>query len=51
MLYDPLGLISPNTLQIEFMLQQLCELKLNWDNRIDVETNELWNVYYITTKY
>lgn len=37
--YDSLGLISPISLPIKFILQKLFELKINWDNRIDVETN------------
>lgn len=45
MFYDPPGLISPITLSIKLILQKLFELKIEWDNRIDVETNELWNKY------
>ena len=37
--HDSLGLISPISLPIKFILQKLFELKINWDNRIDVETN------------
>lgn len=45
MFYDPPALISPITLSIKLILQKLFELKIDWDNRIDVETNELWNKY------
>ena len=45
MFYDPPGLISPISLLIKLILQKLFELKIDWDNRIDVETNELWNKY------
>ena len=35
MFYDPLGLISPITLPIKLILQNLFELKFEWDTNID----------------
>ena len=42
MFYDPLGLISPITLPIKFILQKLFELKFEWDTNIDTDTSHLW---------
>ena len=45
MFYDPLGLISPITLPIKFILQKLFELKFEWDTNIDTDTSHLWKQY------
>ena len=38
MFYDPLGLISPITLPIKFILQKLFEFKFEWDTNILMST-------------
>ena len=39
MFFDPLGLISPITLQPKLMLQELCRNKLEWDEVINDRNN------------
>jgi hypothetical protein len=41
--YDPLGLISPVTLQFKQMFQELCKSKLDWDEPLNDEFCEEWN--------
>ena len=36
-LYDPLGLISPLCIPIETLFQDLCKLKIGWDDPLDEE--------------
>ena len=45
MFYDPLGLISPITLPIKCLLQDLCELKLEWDSDVNIEHLNIWQKY------
>ena len=45
MFYDPLGLISPITLPIKFIMQKLFKLKFEWDGNIDTDTSHLWKQY------
>ena len=41
-IYDPLGLLSPVILPAKFILQQLCRLKLGWDDKIPDEYQSAW---------
>ena len=35
--YDPLGIIMPVTIQFKMLAQDLCEIKLSWDESISGE--------------
>lgn len=41
-IYDPLGLLSPVILPAKFILQELCRLKLGWDDKIPDEYESVW---------
>ena len=36
-IYDPLGLISPVTLRLKQMFQELCKSKVDWDEPLNDE--------------
>ena len=41
-LYDPLGLVSPFILRARQIFQQLCRLKLEWDDSLPTEMQDPW---------
>ncbi len=41
-LYDPLGLVSPFILRARQIFQQLCRLKLDWDDPLPTELEDPW---------
>ena len=41
-LFDPLGLVSPVTLQLKLLYQELCASNCDWDEKISDEHNKLW---------
>ncbi|KAL5476354.1 hypothetical protein EMCRGX_G026289 [Ephydatia muelleri] len=41
--YDPLGIISPITVQLKMMAQNLWQLKIGWDEPLTGETLKQWN--------
>lgn len=41
-LYDPLRFVAPFTLSAKMILQELCQKKLGWDERIDGEELKRW---------
>lgn len=41
-LYDPLGFVAPVILLAKQILQQLCKLKLGWDESIPLHVSEVW---------
>jgi len=41
-IYDPLGLLSPIIIQCKIFMQQLWQLKVNWDDPLNTEVKEHW---------
>jgi hypothetical protein len=41
-IYDSLGLLSPVILSAKFILQELCRLKLGWDDKIPDKYQSAW---------
>ena len=48
--FDPLGLISPVTIQSKRVFQALCKEKLNWDSSIPQEIDHLWQAFICNLK-
>ena len=40
--FDPLGVISPSTLKAKLLFQDLCCLKMNWDDELSAEHKRIW---------
>ena len=40
--YDPLGIISPVTIQFKIFFQQLCKAKVDWDNILTGDLLKKW---------
>lgn len=40
--YDPLGFMSPITIQFKMMFQELCESKIGWDEKVEHSTRTKW---------
>jgi hypothetical protein len=40
--FDPLGLATPITAGFKLDLHQLCELKLDWDDKVPEELLDKW---------
>ena len=47
-IYDPLGILSPFTLQGKILLRSTWEERLGWDEAIPVELREKWVRFFIT---
>ncbi len=41
-LYDPLGFVAPVILPAKQILQQLCKLRLGWDETIPLHISQAW---------
>ena len=41
-LFDPLGFVAPVILIAKLLLQNLCRLKLKWDDQIPAEVAKQW---------
>ncbi|XP_028397211.1 uncharacterized protein LOC114521021 [Dendronephthya gigantea] len=41
--YDPLGFMSPITIQFKILFQELCEGKVTWDDEIPQDIKVKWN--------
>jgi len=41
-IYEPLGLLSPFIIQCKIFMQQLWQLKVNWDDPLNTEVKEHW---------
>ncbi|KAL5491930.1 hypothetical protein EMCRGX_G017306 [Ephydatia muelleri] len=42
-IYDPLGILSPVTVQFKMLFQDICAAKLNWDEMLSGELLAKWN--------
>ena len=42
-LYDPLGLVAPVTLLPKLMLQDMCRVKLDWDDEVGESQKARWS--------
>lgn len=40
--YDPLGFLSPVTVQIKILLQDICATKIGWDDELNDELKQRW---------
>ncbi|GJQ78647.1 hypothetical protein Trydic_g11750 [Trypoxylus dichotomus] len=45
-IFDPLGLISPTTVQAKLFLQRLWQTQTSWDEIIPLELHSLWKPFY-----
>ena len=41
--FDPLGLVCPVVLQAKLLFQELCELKVDWDEVVDGDVAKKWD--------
>ena len=48
--YDPLGLISSVTARVKTIFQLLCKDKLDWDEKVPLEIEVMWNEFLINLK-
>ena len=46
-LFDPLGLVSPVTLQAKSLLQKLCRSGLDWGRPISNEEEKIWSKWLL----
>lgn len=42
-IYDPLGLLSPIVVQLKIFIQELCEMRLGWDQQLTGQHLEKWH--------
>ena len=41
-IYDPLGFLSPVTVRLKILLQELCKIKIGWDQQLEGILLERW---------
>ena len=41
-IYDPLGFLSPVTVRLKILLQELCKIKIGWDQQLEETLLERW---------
>ena len=44
--FDPLGLVCPAVLQAKLLFQELCELKVDWDEVVDGDFAKKWDRFF-----
>ena len=44
-IYDPMGFLSPLTVEMEFLFQELCIEKTNWDTELKGESLRKWKLF------
>ena len=49
--FDPLGVISPTTLKAKLLFQELCLLKLSWDEELNSEHKRIWNKWLLDLQF
>lgn len=42
-IYDPMGFLSPLTVEMKILFQELCIDKTNWDTELKGESLQQWN--------
>ena len=42
-IFDPLGLLTPFTIKLKMLFQEMCLTKTNWDDEVDDKTRREWN--------
>lgn len=50
-IYDPLGLIGPIVVAAKLIIQNLWQLKIDWDDEVPSNVNEEWQEYNNNLKY
>ena len=45
-IYDPLGLVSPMTLQGKNLFREMCEARIPWDGELPVTSKQRWEEWY-----
>ena len=45
--YDPLGVISPITIQFKFLFQELCKEKRDWDDPLEGSCKSTWHKKFV----
>jgi hypothetical protein len=41
-IYDPLGILSPITIQMKMLFQEICKRNLSWDDGLDEDLRQVW---------
>ena len=49
-IFDPIGIVSPVTIQAKLLLQQLHKAKIEWDSSIEGELMCCWNTLHLYVK-
>ena len=41
--FDPLGVVTPITIQFKIFFQQLCEARVKWDDPLEADLRQKWD--------
>ncbi|XP_064470123.1 uncharacterized protein LOC135384870 [Ornithodoros turicata] len=44
-LFDPLGYLSPYTIRVKMLFQELWKAKIDWDSKLPEEISKTWNLW------
>ena len=47
---DPLGMLSPLTIGMQVLFQEVCQSKLEWDERLPEAFQERWRKWVVSLK-